>query len=120
MFAVVVWVVAETFVRSGWFFNKNCLNASARNTDLVPENIFVRSEFACDFLLPVANVLYSIAATLASQGDVVARVGFHRQKEERNFSDRDKEIVRLKTQHRRPDATGTPGPGGKRSLTRPG
>jgi len=89
----------DAFVRSGWFFNKNCLNVSARNTDLVPENVFVRSEFACDFLLPVANVLYSIAATLASQGDVVARVGFHRQKEERNFSDRDKNIVDILLPH---------------------
>jgi len=89
----------DAFVRSGWFFNKKCLNVSARNTDLVPENVFVRSEFACDFLLPVANVLYSIAATLASQGDVVARVGFHRQKEERNFSDRDKKIVDILLPH---------------------
>jgi DNA-binding CsgD family transcriptional regulator len=86
-------------MRSGWFFNKNHFNASARHSDLSPENVFVRSEFVCDFLMPVANVFFTIAATLASQGDIVARIGFHRQKQEGNFSDRDKKIVNILFPH---------------------
>jgi DNA-binding CsgD family transcriptional regulator len=47
----------------------------------------------------MANVFYALAATLGSQGDIVARVGFHRQKQEGDFSDRDKEIVNFLLPH---------------------
>lgn len=89
----------DAFVRSGWFFNKDHFNVSARNVDLAPVSVLVKSEFVCDFLMPVANVFYALAATLASQGDIVARVGFHRQKRDGNFSDRDKKIVNLLLPH---------------------
>lgn len=88
----------DPYVTSGWFFS-NRFNVAARNVDLVPEKELARSEFACDFLLPIVNVFYIIAATLASQGDAVARVGFHRQKREGNFSDRDMEIINILLPH---------------------
>lgn len=89
----------DSFVRSGWFFDKKHFNVSARNTDLVPENVLARSEFACEFLLPVANVFYSLAATMASQGVIVGRIGFHRQKREGNFSEQDKKFVDILVPH---------------------
>lgn len=47
----------------------------------------------------MANVFYGIAANLASQGDIVARIAFHRQKRAGPFSDRDKKIVNILLPH---------------------
>jgi DNA-binding CsgD family transcriptional regulator len=88
----------DPFVTSGFFLG-NKFNIAARHMDLVPKNNIIKSEFACDFLLPMANVFFALAATLASQGDMVARIGFHRQRREGDFSDRDKEIVNILLPH---------------------
>ena len=88
----------DPFVTSGWFIG-NHHNVAAKYTELVPERTLIRSEFASDFLLPMVNVFYGVAATLASQGDIVARIGFHRQKRAGNFSDLDKKIVNILLPH---------------------
>lgn len=82
----------DPFITSGWF--EKSFNVVKRNTDITPEPQLIRSEFACDFLLSVADhILYGVACTIASQGDKVGCVGFHRHKRDGDFTDRDKKIV---------------------------
>lgn len=88
----------DPFVKSGYYLG-NRINIVARNTDLVSKSSLLGSEFANDFLLPVANVFYILAAAIGSQGDPVAILGFHRQKTERDFTDRDKQVVNMVLPH---------------------
>jgi len=88
----------DPFVTSGYYLG-NRINIAARNTDLVSKSSLLRSEFACDFLLSVGGVFYSLAAAIGSQGDIVAILGFHRQKTERDFTERDKQVVNLVLPH---------------------
>ncbi|KAF0219990.1 MAG: putative GAF sensor [Geobacteraceae bacterium] len=90
------YVTLDPFITCEWYKNANRV---ARNTDLVLERSLIRSEFACDFLLPLASVFYVLAVSLASQGDMVGTAGFHRQKQEGDFSDRDKEIINILLPH---------------------
>ncbi len=85
----------DPFVSSGWF--KDHPNEVARNTDLMPK--LASTEFACDFLVPMASVFYVIAATLMAHGDTVGMVGIHRQKRDANFSSREKAIVNILLPH---------------------
>lgn len=75
------------------------LNVSARNTDLVPEKNLHRTEFTSDFLFPLAKVFYILASTIGVQGDIVGLVGFHRQRAQGNFSDRERKIVNFLLPH---------------------
>ncbi len=79
----------DPFVTSGWF--RNGVNEMARNTDLLPA--LRNTEFACDFLVPLASVYYVIASPLRAQGDSIGFVGIHRQKHDRNFTDRETAVV---------------------------
>jgi DNA-binding CsgD family transcriptional regulator len=88
----------DPFVKSGYYLG-NRINIVARNTDLVSKSSLLKSEFACDFLISVASVFYVLAAALGSQGDTVAILGFHRQKTERDFTDRDKQVVNMVLPH---------------------
>lgn len=88
----------DPFVTSGYYLG-NRINIAARNTDLVSKSSLLKSEFANDFLLSVASVFYVLAAALGSQGDIVAILGFHRQKTERDFTDRDKQVVNMVLPH---------------------
>lgn len=90
------YVTLDPFITCEWYKNSNRV---ARNTDLVLERSLIRSEFACDFLLPLASVFYVLAVSLVSQGDMVGTAGFHRQKQEGDFSDRDKEIINILLPH---------------------
>ena len=85
----------DPFVSCGWF--RDHPNEAARNTDLMPK--LIKTEFACDFLMPMASVFYVIASTLGIQGDTVGMLGIHRQKREGNFSRRDKEIINILLPH---------------------
>jgi DNA-binding CsgD family transcriptional regulator len=88
----------DPFVTSRYYLG-NRINIAARNTDLVSKNSLLKSEFACDFLLSVGGVFYCLAAALGSQGDIVAILGFHRQKTERDFTERDKQVVNMVLPH---------------------
>jgi hypothetical protein len=60
----------------------------------------LKSEFACDFLLPLADsIFYVIASTIATQGDKVGFIGLHRQKKQGDFTDRHKKIVNYLLPH---------------------
>jgi DNA-binding CsgD family transcriptional regulator len=92
------YVTLDPFITCEWYKNINA-NKVARNTDLVPVRSMIRSEFACDFLLPLASVFYVLAVSLVSQGDMIGSAGFHRQKQEGDFSDRDKKIINIILPH---------------------
>lgn len=74
------------------------INNTVQNTDLVPASFLVDSEFGCDFLSP-ARCFHIIGAFLGSQGDEVALTGFHRQKHDRRFSDREKKLTDILILH---------------------
>lgn len=83
-------------------YNKWCdkhLNVAFRNTELVPEKTLLKTEFVCDFLIPLANVFHILASTIGVQGDIVGLVGFHRQRQAGDFSGRDKQIVNILLPH---------------------
>ncbi len=86
----------DPFITCKWYEN---VNTVAQNTELVPERTLIKSEFACDFLLPKASVFYVLAASLVAQGDMVGTCGFHRQKHEGDFSARDKKILNVILPH---------------------
>ena len=85
----------DPFVSCGWF--RDHPNEVARNTDLHPK--LIGTEFARDFLMPLASVFYILASTLRVQGDVVGILGIHRQKCDGNFSGRHKAIVNCLLPH---------------------
>ncbi|MHB8391717.1 MAG: helix-turn-helix transcriptional regulator [Acidobacteriaceae bacterium] len=85
----------DPFATCGWFMDHP--NEVARNTDLLPR--LAETEFARDFLLPLASVFYVLACTLSAQGDTVGIIGIHRQKGDGNFSDREKAIVNILLPH---------------------
>ncbi len=79
----------DPYSMSGWLQNR--VNETARNTDLDPD--LDRTEFACDFLMPLASVFYVLGGTLQVQGDRLGILALHRQRHEHNFTNRDKAFV---------------------------
>lgn len=67
------------------------LNKATNLTDMVPALRLPDLEYGRDFQ-PVAQVLYELCTMLGAQGDPVGTMGFHRQRGDRDFSDREKEI----------------------------
>ncbi len=85
----------DPFMSNGWF--KKHFNEAARITDLVPD--LGNTEFACDFLLPVAGAYYSLGAWLKIQGDTVGIFVIHRQRHDRDFGWREREIMNIILPH---------------------
>ncbi len=85
----------DPFVSRGWF--QNHPNRVARNTDLVPD--LIETEFAQDFLLPIAGVFHVLASTLQVQGDRVGLLGIHRQKRDRGFASREVAVLNVLLPH---------------------
>ncbi len=79
----------DPFVSCGWF--RDHPNQVARNTDLMSD--LIETEFAQDFLLPIANVFHVLASTLQVQGDRVGILGIHRQRRDRVFGAREIAIL---------------------------
>ena len=89
------YALGDPFMSNGWF--KHHFNEAARITDLVPG--LINTEFACDFLLPVASVFYALGAWLKAQGDMAGIFIINRKRHERDFSSRDREIVNILLPH---------------------
>lgn len=89
--------VLDPFSLTGRFLTH--INDSARNTDLVDEKRLLNSEFACDFLIPQAGVFYILGSAIGSQGDLAGIFAIHRQRHDRDFSDREKEIFNIILPH---------------------
>ncbi len=85
----------DPFLSDAWF--RSHFNEAARITDLVPG--LDKTEFACDFLLPVASVFYSLGARLKIQGDMVGIFVINRQKHDRDFGCREQEITNILLPH---------------------
>ena len=85
----------DPFISNAWF--KNRFNEAARITDLVPD--LIKTEFACDFLIPVASAFYSLGSWLKVQGDMIGIFIINRQKHERDFSRRDVEFLNILLPH---------------------
>jgi DNA-binding CsgD family transcriptional regulator len=68
------------------------LNRVVPITDIVPASRLPETEYGCDFQ-PTVPIFYELSAWPGSQGDLIGGMGFHRQKQDRDFTQREKEIV---------------------------
>lgn len=84
------------FVTSGWLNNR--INEAVRLTDLISPAKLVESEYGRDFQ-PLVPVYWEMGTMLGSQGDPVGVIGIHRQRTERNFTDRQKQIFNFLIPH---------------------
>ena len=92
------YVKLDPFIYSGWYTGDGQNNVT-RNTDIVPRQQLLNSEFGHDFLLDKVGIFYSFATALVAQGDMVGTCGFHRQFQQGDFSEHDREIVNLLLPH---------------------
>lgn len=86
----------DPFALTDW--TKKNLNKAACFTDVVSRSYLVDSEYGCDFL-PRVPFFHGMGIMMASQGDSIGVLGLHRQKEDRNFTPREKEIMNRLTPH---------------------
>ena len=90
------YAAVDPFAINNWLTTS--VNEVARYTDFVPVSSLAESEFGRDFM-PLVPMFYAAAMTLGCQGDPVGAIGLHRQKGDRNFSDREIEIMRRLVPH---------------------
>lgn len=74
------------------------LNEPLRLTDCLSAARLPDTEYGCDFQRRV-NVLYELCMTLACQGDVLACMGLHRSRREKDFSAREIAFMRYLVPH---------------------
>ncbi len=86
----------DPFVLTDW--TTAHINATARFTDVVPRSYLLDSEYGRDFL-PKVPFFHGLGIYMASQGDSVGALGLHRQRDDRNFADREKEIMNYLAPH---------------------
>ncbi len=88
----------DPFVASG-LVNRQ-FNDAKSITEVIPEVSLVKSEYACDFLRPLADrIFYVLGSNICAQGDKVGVVGLHRRKHQGDFSGHDKEVVNILLLH---------------------
>ena len=68
------------------------LNTATNLTDIISPRRLRDSEYGTDFQ-PFAGVFYESCIMLGSQGDPLGVMGLHRQQSDRDFSDREKQII---------------------------
>lgn len=83
------------FTLSGWVHH---INEAARITDFVPGYRLPDTEYGRDFL-PMTPCTHELGVIMGSQGDHVGALCLHRQKLDRNFSDRELQIVNYLAPH---------------------
>lgn len=76
----------------------NNLNQAFRLTDIISPAELSDTEYGRDFL-PLHPYFYEMGAVLGSQGDLIGTLGFHRRRENGDFTDRHKEILGLIAPH---------------------
>ncbi|MFZ5876512.1 MAG: LuxR C-terminal-related transcriptional regulator [Nitrospirota bacterium] len=81
---------------NGWILRYD--NTATRYTDLVSISQVADSEFGRDFLARIP-MLYCLCTTLGSQGDPIGAIGFHRRRQDGDFTDREKAIVEILAAH---------------------
>ncbi len=93
---VLYYAPLDPLASDGWIWRYD--NTVAQFTDFVSPLQIADSEFGRDFL-PQVPMFYCLCATFGSQGDPIGALGLHRKRRDRDFTDRDKEIVRLLAPH---------------------
>ncbi len=86
----------DPLASNGWIWRYD--NTVTRYTDLMSTSQVADSEFGRDFLSRIP-MLYCLCTTLGSQGDPIGAIGLHRQQQDGNFTDREKEIVQVLAPH---------------------
>ncbi len=77
------------FTLSGWVRHTN---EGGRTTDFMPEYRLLDSEYGQDFLSAI-SCFYELGVILGDQGDHVGALCLHRQRMDRNFSDREVQLI---------------------------
>ena len=77
---------------------KNLKNEAVRYSDFTSPSRLEDTEFGCDFM-PLLPFFYAASAILAPQGDELMAFGLLRPKDDRDFSDREKDILNLLLPH---------------------
>lgn len=93
---VLFYAPLDPLANNKWIWRYD--NTVAQYTDFVSPVQIADSEFGRDFL-PQVPMFYCLCATLGSQGDPVGAIGLHRKRRDRDFTDREKEILRLLAPH---------------------
>lgn len=80
----------DPFVLTDW--TRTHINETARFTDVVPRSYLLDSEYGRDFL-PKVPFFHGLGMYMESHGDPVGALGLHRQRSDRNFTDREKGLL---------------------------
>ncbi len=83
------------FTLSGWVRRTN---EAARISDFVPPNRLQNTEYGRDFL-PMTSCFQELGVIMGAQGDHVGALCLHRQRLDRDFSDREVQIVNYLAPH---------------------
>lgn len=80
------------FVIKGWHLNR--VNEAIKITEAISASRLIDTEYSRDYQSRF-HVFYDMGVSLGLQGDPVGAIGLHRPKQDREFSDKDKEIMNL-------------------------
>ncbi|QKE40954.1 MAG: hypothetical protein HO274_06270 [Ferrovum myxofaciens] len=89
------YAAVHPFTLTGWIRHTN---ESARITDFVPAYRLQDTEYGRDFL-PLTPCFYELGVIMGAQGDHVGAFCLHRQKMDRDFSDREVQILNYLVPH---------------------
>jgi DNA-binding CsgD family transcriptional regulator len=84
------------FVIKGWHLNR--VNEAIKITEAISASRLIDTEYSSDYQSRF-HVFYDMGMSLGSQGDPVGAIGLHRPRLDREFSDKDKEIMNLLIPH---------------------
>jgi DNA-binding CsgD family transcriptional regulator len=82
----------------GGGFHTQRFNEAMRITDILARGRLAETEYSRDFQSQVP-MFYELCAMACSQGDLLAGLCFHRTKQDRDFTDHDKEILNTLMPH---------------------
>nr|WP_298195868.1 LuxR C-terminal-related transcriptional regulator [Ferrovum sp.] len=89
------YATVHPFTLTGWIRHTN---ETARITDFVPAYRLQDTEYGGDFL-PLTPCFYELGVIMGAQGDRVGALCLHRQKIDRDFSDREVQIINYLAPH---------------------
>ena len=74
------------------------MNRAVKITDFMPVSRYAQTPYAREFA-PLIPCFYEMNAVLSCQGDLIGGIALHRLPRDRDFSERDREIINLVTPH---------------------
>ena len=84
------------FVIKGW--HQNRVNEAVKITDAISASRLIDTEYSRDYQSRF-HAFYELGMSLGSQGDLTGVIGLHRPRQDRDFSEKDKEIMNLLIPH---------------------